>query len=230
MIRINLLPVKAHRKAEAGRQQLVLFAVVIAVALAGNAWAWQQKASREATMQAQVAKTKQQIAELDRVISEVKDINKKEDELKTKLAALDKLKASRAGPVKVLDALQTAMPKKVWLNNVAETGGAMKIDGVALSQDDLVEFMTALQNVVDTPQGIGRLVAGDNAKESRVELSTEGKVVNLVPSQVTPFFTNVKLGTDVQGADVAGAKTVKFSLSLAANYTVFAPATSAPWT
>jgi hypothetical protein len=88
---------------------------------------------------------------------------------------------------------------------------------VALSQDDLAEFMTALQNVVDTPQGIGRLVAGDNAKESRVELATEGKVVNLVPSQVTPFFTNVKLGQDIQG-DSSGAKTVKFSLSLAANY------------
>jgi len=218
MIRINLLPVKAHRKAEAGRQQLILFALVLAVAVGGNLYAWQQKSAKEGAMQVQVNKTQQQIAELDRVISEVKDINKKEEELKTKLGALDKLKAGRAGPVKVLDALQTAMPKKVWLLSVSEAGGAMKIDGIALSQDDLAEFMTALQNVVDTPQGIGRLVAGDNAKESRVELSTEGKVVNLVPSQVTPFFTNVKLGTDTQGADMSGAKTVKFSLSLAANY------------
>ncbi|MBS2026771.1 MAG: PilN domain-containing protein [Deltaproteobacteria bacterium] len=218
MIRINLLPVKAHRKAEAGRQQLILFALVLVAAIGGNLYVWQQKSATEADKQAQVAKTQQQIAELDKVIAEVKDINKKEDELKTKLGALNKLKAGRAGPVKVLDALQTAMPKKVWLSAVTEAGGAMKIDGVALSQDDLAEFMTALQNVVDTPQGIGRLVAGDNAKESRVELSTDGKVVNLVPSQVTPFFTSVKLGQDQQGSDVAGAKTVKFSLSLAANY------------
>ena len=218
MIRINLLPVKASRKAEAGRQQLILFAAAVLLALGANAYAWNLRSSEQERLSAQVAKTKQQIAELDKAIAEVKDINKKEEELKTKLAALDSLKAGRAGPVKVLDAMQTAVPKKVWLTGITETGGAMKIDGSALTQDDLAEFMTALQNVVDTPQGIGRLVAGDSsAKESRVELATDGKIQNFLPTQVKPFFTNLQLTGDV-AEDKAGVKTVKFSLTLSANY------------
>src|SRR5947209_6249244 len=100
MIRINLLPVKTSKKAEAGRQQLVLFAVAIVLALGGNGYAYTVRSSEADRLQAQVSKTTQQIAELDKVIAEVKDINKKEDELKTKLAALNSLKTGRAGPVK----------------------------------------------------------------------------------------------------------------------------------
>lgn len=218
MIHINLLPVKATRKQEAGRQQIILFAVALVVAIAGNVYAWQMRQSEEDKLKAQVQHTQDQIKELDKIISEVKDINSKEQELKTKLEALNTLKAHRAGPVKILDALQTAMPKKVWLSGAAEAGGAMKLDGTALTQDDLAEFMSALQNVVDTPQGIGRLVVSDNSsKVSRVELSNQpGKIVEFKPDQVTPFFSNVQLTSDKDSGEPLHA--VQFSLTLAANY------------
>ena len=216
MIRINLLPVKVSRKQEAGRQQLILFALAIAVTIGGNFYAWQVRSSEETRIQAQVARTQAQIKELDKVIAEVKDINSKEQELNTKLAALKTLKAGRAGPVKVLDALQTAVPKKVWLSKLDDKGGAMAIEGSALSQDDLAEFMSGLQNIVDTPDGIGRLVAGDNGGESRVEVST-GKIESFKVDKVTPFFTNVQLKADKE-SDTTGVNVVNFSLTLSANY------------
>jgi type IV pilus assembly protein PilN len=212
MIRINLLPVKTSRKQEAGRQQLILFVLAVVVALGGNGYAWQVRSSEEARLQAQVAKTKAQIAVLDKVIAEVKDINAKETELNTKLDALKTLKAGRAGPVKVLDALQTAVPPKVWLTKLDEKGGAMSLDGSALTQDDLAGFMSALQNIVDTPDGIGRLVAGDNGGESRVEI-TGGKIESFKVDKVTPFFTNVQLKADKEAGNL-----VSFSLTLSANY------------
>lgn len=217
MIRINLLPVKASRKQEAGRQQLAIFAFVLIAAVGGNAYVWHLRDAEQTRLQAQVQKTQAQIAELDKVIAEVKDINNKEQELRTKLDALNTLKAGRAGPVKVLDAFQTAMPKKVWVATVGETGGAMKISGTAMSQDDLAEFMSSLQNVVDTPEGIGRLVAGDaNSKESRVELSS-GNIKLFKVDKVTPFFTNVQLIKDVESSR-GDVKTVDFELNLSANY------------
>jgi type IV pilus assembly protein PilN len=151
------------------------------------------------------------------VIQEVKDINKKEQDFKTKLEALNTLKAHRAGPVKILDALQTAVPKKVWITAAGEKGGAMALAGEALSQDDLAEFMSALQNVVDTPQGLGRLVIDERGKESRVELTSTGKIASFKPSEVTPFFTNVQLTGDAEALE-KGLKTVKFTLTLSANY------------
>jgi len=212
MIRINLLPVKTSRKQEAGRQQLILFVLAIAVTLGGNAYAWQVRSAEQSRLQAQVNRTQAQIKELDKVIAEVKDINSKETELNTKLDALKTLKKNRAGPVKVLDALQSAVPKKVWLAKLSEKGGAMELSGKAISQDDLAEFMSALQNIVDTPDGIGRLVAGDNGGESRVEVST-GKIESFKVDKVTPFFTNVQLKADKEAGGL-----VDFSLSLSANY------------
>ena len=217
MIRINLLPVKTSRKQEAGRQQLVVLAVALVVTGVGNFYAWQRFSGEEDRLKDQVARTQKQIAELDKVIAEVKDINKKEQELHTKLDALNTLKSGRAGPVKILDAFQTAIPKKVWVGSVGETGGAMKVSGTALSQDDLAEFMSSLQNVVDTPEGIGRLVAGDaNSKESRVELST-GQIKLFKVDKVQPFFTNVQLVKDAESSQ-GDVKTVNFDLTLSANY------------
>lgn len=217
MIHINLLPAKTNRKQEAGRQQIILFALILAAVLGGNFYAWQMRANEDDRLQSQITKTKQQIAELDKIIQEVKDITKKEQEFKTKLEALNTLKAHRAGPVKILDALQTAVPKKVWLSAAGEKGGAMSVAGEALTQDDLAEFMSALQNVVDTPQGLGRLVIDEKGKESRVELSSTGKIANFKPAEVTPFFTNVQLTGDAESSS-KGVKTVKFTLTFSANY------------
>lgn len=217
MIRINLLPVKVSRKQEAGRQQLALLVFVLVAALGGNAYVWHLRSAEKDKLQAQVTRTQQQIAELDKVIREVKDINTKEAELKTKLDALNTLKAGRAGPVKILDAFQTATPKKVWVTTVTEHAGAMSVSGSAFSQDDLAEFMSSLQNVVDTPEGIGRLVAGDSAsKESRVELST-GAIKLFKVEQVTPFFTNVQLVKDTE-TKTTDINLVNFELNLSANY------------
>jgi len=217
MIRINLLPVKSNRKQEAGRQQLILFVIALLVCLGINGYVWQSTSSQEAGVRARVAKTQAQIKQLDKAIAEVKDIDKKKADLNTKLAALKTLKAGRAGPVKVLDALQGAVPKKVWLSSISEKGGSMKLDGSAVTQDDLAGFMSALQNVVDTPMGIGRLVAGEPGGESRVELASTGKVETYPVSEVKPFFTNVRLTADTQTAD-QGVSVVKFSLSLSSNY------------
>jgi type IV pilus assembly protein PilN len=191
--------------------------VILAAVLGANFYAWQTRSNADDKLQAQITRTRAQIAELDKVIQEVKDINKKEQDFKTKLEALNTLKAHRAGPVKILDALQTAVPKKVWITAAGEKGGAMALAGEALSQDDLAEFMSALQNVVDTPQGLGRLVIDERGKESRVELTSTGKIASFKPSEVTPFFTNVQLTGDAEASN-KGLKTVKFTLTLSANY------------
>ncbi len=73
MVRINLLPVRVSKKKEAGKQQLVIFAVLLLAGLAGN-YLWQ--ASRAADLkarQAKLARTKEDIAQLERIIGEVRN-------------------------------------------------------------------------------------------------------------------------------------------------------------
>jgi type IV pilus assembly protein PilN len=145
MVRINLLPVRVSKKKEAGTQQLAIFAVILVAGLAGN-FLWQSNRAADLKQrQAKLARTRDDIAQLERIIGEVRNIKAQQQELQQKLDVLDRLKAGRSGPVRVLDEVATITPKQLWLSKMAEKGGAVSFTGSALSIDDVSAFMTALK-------------------------------------------------------------------------------------
>ena len=145
MIRINLLPVRVSKKKVAGRQQLLLFLLVVVLAVIAN-WLWSStRASELAARQAKLKRTKDDIAQLERIIGEVKNIKDAQQELQKKLDVLEKLKQGRTGPVRMLDELATVTPRQLWLTRLDEKAGAMNFAGAALSIDDVSTFMTALK-------------------------------------------------------------------------------------
>jgi type IV pilus assembly protein PilN len=145
MVRINLLPVRVSKKKEAGRQQLVLFVLVVVLGLIGNFF-WNGARARElAVKEKKLAGTKNEIAQLDRIIGEVKDIKDQQQQLREKLGVLGQLKSGRAGPVRMLDELAMVLPKRVWLTKFEERSGGVTFTGQATSIDEISEFMTALK-------------------------------------------------------------------------------------
>jgi type IV pilus assembly protein PilN len=145
MVRINLLPVRVSKKKEAGKQQLALFAVLLLAGLVVN-FLWQS--NREAdlkTRQLKVARTRDDIAQLERIIGEVRNIKEQQQALQQKLDVLERLKAGRIGPVRMLDELATITPKQLWLSKMEEKSGAVTFSGTAPSIDDVSAFMTALK-------------------------------------------------------------------------------------
>lgn len=145
MIRINLLPVRVSKKKAAGKQQLLLFAVVVLAGYAGNfVWA-STRTSELKSVEKKVRATRDEIAQLDRIIGEVKNIKDQQAALREKLDTLERLKANRTGPVKVLDALATLTPKRLWLAKMEEKGNTIAFSGAASTIDDVSEFMTALK-------------------------------------------------------------------------------------
>jgi type IV pilus assembly protein PilN len=145
MIRINLLPVRVSKKKAAGKQQLILFALIVVGGYVGN-FVWSQaRASELKSREQKVAKTREEIAQLDRIIGEVKNIKEQQAALREKLDILAQLKAGRAGPVRVMDALATLTPKRLWITKVDEKNGSATITGQAVTIDDVSAFMTALK-------------------------------------------------------------------------------------
>jgi type IV pilus assembly protein PilN len=145
MVRINLLPVRVSKKKEAGRQQLVILAAVLLAGLAGNYFWAASRASDLKAREAKLARTREDIAQLERIIGEVKNIKDAQQELQKKLDVLDKLKQGRSGPVRLLNELATVMPRQLWLAKMEERGGAVVFAGSAVSIDDVSEFMTKLK-------------------------------------------------------------------------------------
>jgi type IV pilus assembly protein PilN len=146
MVRINLLPVRVSKKKEAGRKELVLFALVILAFLALN-YVWvSSRANDLDRREKQVAKTRAEIAQLDKIIGEVKGIQEQQKALQQKLDVLAQLKRGRSGPVRILDELATVTPKRLWLRKLDEKGGRTTMEGTATTIDDVSAFMTALKN------------------------------------------------------------------------------------
>jgi type IV pilus assembly protein PilN len=146
MVRINLLPVRVSKKKEAGKQQLVIFAVVLAAGLAANyLWSSSQASDLKARQQ-KLQRTKDDIAQLERIIGEVRNIKEQQQALQQKLDVLERLKTGRTGPVRMLDELATITPRQLWLSKMDEKGGAVTFSGLSASIDDVSAFMTALKN------------------------------------------------------------------------------------
>lgn len=226
MIRINLLPVRAAKKKEMGKQILVLFAIVLVGAVVGN-YMWY--ANRKAEFDQNAASIRQvqaKIEELKKVIGEVDKINERKAEVEKKLGVLDNLRKGRSGPVKMMDALASSIPKKLWLKSFTEERSGVKISGSAISHDEVAELMSNLGHLVWTPKGMGRLVESrKDAPTSRVELLTPDAAIEEFPvSQVKFFFTNIELKDAAQkntaSSDPNVIPVVDFNLTLTANYTI----------
>jgi len=145
MIQINLLPVKAAKKREFGRQQLVLFALLLVLAGIGNYFVYNRFESELRSLDKQIATTRTEIAQLEKTIGEVKSIKEDKKALEDKLKILDALKKGRTGPVKVLDELATVIPQKVWLVDFNEQGGSVMMTGSAVTYDDFAAFSKKLK-------------------------------------------------------------------------------------
>ncbi len=145
MIQINLLPVKAAKKREFGRQQLVLFVLLLVLAGIGNYFVYNRFESELRSLDKQIATTRTEIAQLEKTIGEVKSIKEDKKALEDKLKILDTLKKGRTGPVKVLDELATVIPQKVWIVDFNEQGGNVTMTGQATTYEDLSAFSKKLK-------------------------------------------------------------------------------------
>src|SRR5205823_2026832 len=85
-------------------EQRVGVAAVLALALVLNAAWYLDRNSTSNRNQEKIAASKARIAELEKVIGEVNNINHRKREVEEKLRVLDELRRGRSGPVRMLDA------------------------------------------------------------------------------------------------------------------------------
>jgi type IV pilus assembly protein PilN len=226
MIRINLLPVRVAKKREMGKQILVLFAVVLVGAIVGNFMWYNNRKDEFDQNAAGIKQVQAKIEELKKVIGEVDKINERKAEVEKKLGVLDNLRKGRSGPVKLMDALASSIPKKLWLKSFSEEKNGVKLTGSAVSHDEVAELMSNLSHLVWTPKGMGRLVESrKDAPTSRVELLTPDAAIEEFPvGHVKFFFTNIELKDASQKKNASNdpneIPVVDFNLTLTANYAI----------
>ncbi|HSB43454.1 MAG TPA: PilN domain-containing protein [Nitrospira sp.] len=149
MIRINLLPGPKGRPAKPqydSRAQALLGVGVILITVAGCWWYSASLDSEIEARQEEKRDKEKQVAQLKEQVKQVQDFEQKKKLLEDKNRIIDQLEKSRVGPVKVLDHVsQSLEPLKVWLTRLGITNEAVEVEGKALTNDDVVEFVNNLR-------------------------------------------------------------------------------------
>jgi type IV pilus assembly protein PilN len=145
MVRINLLPVRVSKKRELGKQHLAIFALVLVLGLGANYFWAASRAGELKSRQQKLQRTREDIAQLERIIGEVRNIKEQQQALQQKLDILERLKSGRSGPVRMLDELATLVPRNLSISKLDEKNGTVIFVGSALTIDDVSTFMAALK-------------------------------------------------------------------------------------
>lgn len=149
MIKINLLPIRASKRKESARQQLLIFLVslflVIGLALAAYSFLLIKISSTNKD----IAQAEQEIQELKAKIGKIKDLEKLKADVQKKLDVLNQLRRGKSGPVHRLSTLSGAVPEKLWLTGYTESATGVKVSGIAFTEELIASFMRSLQESED---------------------------------------------------------------------------------
>ncbi len=155
MIKINLL--KQAKKGVSKTEltvykQIVVGGVLVAVVLAAIIFMELSMRSKISSTQTEIAQLNQKLVLLNKTVNEINDFKKMKDQIKSKLDVITTLEKSRTAEVHLMDELSKSIPydpssvlsKKLWLVTLQQHGNLIGMDGVALDNSTIAQFMDNL--------------------------------------------------------------------------------------
>lgn len=145
MIKINLLLTRKDKKKVGVKKEFVILvlSVGLLVILLG---VLQWKIGREKEeMVAQISETKKEIARYKSLAIEVTKAKEAQKTLQDKLNIINSLRKGKETPVRVLNQISVDKPEKLQLELIKKDGVRLGIEGIALDDETIVQFMTNLK-------------------------------------------------------------------------------------
>jgi type IV pilus assembly protein PilN len=180
MIRINLLPFRAARKKENIRRQISVFFLSFFLMLAGLfAWFITNK-STIGELKRDIKTTENEVAKYKKITDKIEDIQSKLKTLEKKTEVITKLERNRFEPVVLLDTMSSKIiAKRMWFTGFESKSDAIRIDGVALDNKTVADFMTRLEgtglfSAVELKQIKKQVIKGANLKNFQIECKQKG--------------------------------------------------------
>jgi type IV pilus assembly protein PilN len=147
MIQINLLPVRAKKRKVSVRQVFYayLVSVLATIILIGTIWIFQEMQINDLNNRlAQVKREVDQFAKYDALLQEV---SKKIQIINKKREIIRDLQRDRDTVVRLMALISAEIPaEKIWLERLAQSSNSITLDGMALSNESIAEFMRNLES------------------------------------------------------------------------------------
>jgi len=146
MIRINLLPFRAARKKENIRRQVSIFLLAL-IGVLGILFVSNYVLGMMVNgVKKDIEQANAELQKYNEINEEIARIKKTLENLQKKMDVINRLELDRHAPVRLLDTLtQMVVSKRMWFTRLEEKDTTVKIDGIALDNKTVADFMTRLQ-------------------------------------------------------------------------------------
>ena len=186
MIKINLLPKEARKRVGIWDQIFILAAILI-LTFGGIGVTWRYLNGIIEQKQAAIEKTNQRLAELQKVIDEIKAFEKQRAALEQKLQVIAKLEKEQKVPVHLLDDLYLTLVDDMWLRGVQQGGEALSLQGTALSNPVVANYMKSLEKSFGAVELVISQVRPVGAREVRdFQITATVKIAQEQPEGAPP--------------------------------------------
>lgn len=151
MIRVNLLgkgPGAIQPKAWVPAEQrsaLVGLGMLLVTGLVVGSW-WYYLNYQRAAAEDGILKAETRIAQLKDAMKLLEASRQQKAELEERLALIDRLRAAKHAPVRMLHLLNASVPDGLWLLEIKQTAASVQIEGRAMSPSSVTDFALSLQN------------------------------------------------------------------------------------
>lgn len=128
------------------RSQFILAGLVLVLTAMFCGYSWMSLNKQTKTLMAKKADSNAELKKLKDLVKEVEGYEANKKNLEEKNRIIEQLKKNQSGPVHLLDELSGSLEKlKLWLTKLEVKGNAVELDGKALTNSDIVEFINKLK-------------------------------------------------------------------------------------
>lgn len=163
MIRINLIPFRKARKIENIQRQVSIFAIIFVIIMGGMFYYNMVLNKKITKLDAKVSNIKTEISKVEKQAKQVDQLQKAIKTLKKKIQVIKDLETKRKEAVHLLDNMSLMVTeraslssdtienkdekpyKRLWFTNFKAQGDSININGIALDNKTVADFMTRLE-------------------------------------------------------------------------------------
>ena len=144
MANINLLPWREERRQELKQAFLVVLGLIAACAVVLVFLANMVVSNAIDNQKTRNSYLQQQISELDKQVKEIKELEKKRNELLDRMKVIQELQGNRPIIVRIFDELVRTLPDGVFYSELTRKGNEIKLKGIAESNNRISSLMRRL--------------------------------------------------------------------------------------
>jgi type IV pilus assembly protein PilN len=147
MITINLFPFRAARIKENIRRQVTIYILSSILLLLVLTYYTIDLNKRAKSLREIKAEKQHTLANFKATTAKLAKLKKTIADVELKLKTIGDLEKGKTGPVKLLDDIATSVPRdKLWLASLKENAGNLTLEGTAMDNETVADFMNRLQS------------------------------------------------------------------------------------